>query len=279
MKNEKSTTMKRTRTALWGILMAAAVVFVACKSTRKSIVVVHTNDTHSQIECYVGKGDTLGGTLRRYEALKQLRKENPDLVLLDAGDFSQGSPYFNLFGGRAEIELMNRLGYEVSTLGNHEFDRGVSDLAERLKLAKFQIVCANYRFLNADLAEQVKPYTILKRGDVKIGVFGLTCNLDGIIATTVMDSLQYLDPVEISQNTINLLKSEGCDFIICLSHLGYFPEPGRPMCDSILAKQITGLDLLVSGHSHIVVDTVINGIKIVQTGEKGVRLGEVKLEK
>ena len=271
--------MKRTKITLWGILIAMAIVFVACKSTKKSIVVVHSNDTHSQIECYIAKGDTLGGYLRRYEALKQLRAENPDLILLDAGDFSQGSPYFNLFEGRAEIELMNRLGYEVSTLGNHEFDRGIADLAERLKLAKFQIVCANYKYKNPDLAAVVKPYTILKRGDVKIGVFGLTCDLNGIIATTVMDSLQYLDPVEVSQNIINTLKSEGCDFIICLSHLGYFPEPGRPMCDSILAKQITGLDLLVSAHSHIVVDTTINGIKIIQTGVKGVRLGEVKLQK
>lgn len=271
--------MERTTAYLCGIIMAVAIVMVACKSAKKSIVVVHTNDTHSQIECYIGKGDTLGGYLRRYEALKELRTENPGLILLDAGDFSQGSPYFNMFGGKAEIELMNLLGYEASTLGNHEFDRGVSDLADRLKLARFQIVCANYRFLDTALAAWVKPYTIIRRGNVKIGIFGLTCNLDGITSTTVLDSLQYLDPVEISRQTINTLKSEGCDFVICLSHLGYFPEPGRPMCDSILAKHVTGLDLLVSGHSHIVVDTVINGVKILQTGEKGLRLGEVKLEK
>ena len=258
---------------------AIALAICSCKSKYYTVTILHTNDTHSQIECYTDSTGTNGGSLRRYQAICDIRKSEPNVFLLDAGDFVQGTPYFNLFGGDAEVELMNLMGYDAATLGNHEFDNGLDTLALMLGKARFPVVCANYRFSHPVLDTLVKPYVILNRNGLKIGVFGLTANLDGLTFAYTYSKLTYMDPVEVSKNMVKTLNDKGCDLIVCLSHLGYDPEPGRPMCDPILASQVNGIDLIVSGHTHIEVDTVVNNTHIIQTGVRGVKLGHVTIKK
>ena len=262
------------------IAVFAVALFVTCKSS-KTITILHTNDTHSQIEPYITSKDTLGGVLRREQAIYEVRKKSKGPVFLfDAGDFSQGTPYFNLFGGDVEIEMMNIMGYDAATLGNHEFDNGLDSLAAKLKKAKFPVVCANYKFPGCpELEKVIKDWIIIERQGVKIGVFGLSPNMDGLTFTSTVERMQYLDPVEVSKKMVSVLQQQHCDLIVCLSHLGYDPEPGRPMCDPILASQVYGIDLIVSGHTHIEKDTVVNGTHIIQTGVKGVNLGKVVITK
>ncbi len=271
----------KTKTLLITIAVIALALFAACKSTKHySVTILHTNDTHSQIEPYVSKTDTLGGILRRYKAICDTRQRDSIVLLLDAGDFMQGTPYFNLFGGDVEIEMMNLMCYDAATLGNHEFDNGLDSLAAKLKKAKFPIVCANYQFPGCpELEKVVKKYIIVERQGVKVGIFGLTTSLNGLTFTSTVQRTRYLDPVEVSKNMVKLLKQQHCDLIICLSHLGFRPEPGRPMCDPILANQVDGIDLIVSGHTHIEMDTLANRTHIVQTGWKGSKLGKVVITK
>lgn len=262
------------------IAVFALVLLVTCKSS-KTITILHTNDTHSQIEPYITSKDTLGGVLRREQAIYEVRRQSKGPVFLfDAGDFSQGTPYFNLFGGDVEIEMMNIMGYDAATLGNHEFDNGLDSLAAKLKKAKFTVVCANYKFPGCpELETIVKDWIIIERQGVRIGVFGLSPNMDGLTFTSTVERMEYLDPVEVSKTMVSMLQEKRCDLIVCLSHLGYDPEPGRPMCDPILASQVSGIDLIISGHTHIEKDTVVNNTHIIQTGVKGVNLGKVVITK
>ncbi len=262
------------------VAVFAMALFVTCKSS-KTITILHTNDTHSQIEPYITSKDTLGGVLRREQAIYEVRRQSKGPVFLfDAGDFSQGTPYFNLFGGDVEIEMMNIMGYDAATLGNHEFDNGLDSLAAKLKKAKFPVVCANYKFPGCpELEKVIKDWIIIERQGVRIGVFGLSPNMDGLTFTSTVERMQYLDPVEVSKEMVSVLQQQHCDLIVCLSHLGYDPEPGRPMCDPILASQVSGIDLIVSGHTHIEKDTVVNSTHIIQTGVKGVNLGKVVITK
>ena len=262
------------------IAVFAVALFVTCKSS-KTITILHTNDTHSQIEPYITSKDTLGGVLRREQAIYEVRRQSKGPVFLfDAGDFSQGTPYFNLFGGDVEIEMMNIMGYDAATLGNHEFDNGLDSLAAKLKKAKFPVVCANYKFPGCpELEKVIKEWIVIERQGVKIGIFGLSPNMDGLTFTSTVERMQYLDPVEVSKEMVSVLQQQHCDLIVCLSHLGYDPEPGRPMCDPILASQVHGIDLIVSGHTHIEKDTVVGRTHIIQTGVKGVKLGKVVITK
>lgn len=271
----------KTKALLTAITAVAFVLFATCKSAKHySVTILHTNDTHSQIEPYVSKTDTLGGVLRRYKAISDTRQRDNIVLLLDAGDFMQGTPYFNLFGGDVEIEMMNLMGYDAATLGNHEFDNGLDSLAAKLKKAKFPIVCANYQFPGCpELEKIVKQCIIVERKGVKIGIFGLTTSLSGLTFTTTVQRTRYLNPIEVSKSMVKLLKQQRCDLIICLSHLGFRPEPGRPMSDPILASQVDGIDLIVGGHTHIEMDTVVNRTHIVQTGWKGSKLGKVVITK
>lgn len=265
---------------LIAIAATSLALFVTCKSS-KTITILHTNDTHSQIEPYITSKDTLGGVLRREQAIYEVRRQSKGPVFLfDAGDFSQGTPYFNLFGGDVEIEMMNIMGYDAATLGNHEFDNGLDSLAAKLKKAKFTVVCANYKFPGCpELEKVIKDWIIIERQGVKIGIFGLSPNMDGLTFTSTVERMQYLDPVEVSKEMVSVLQQQHCDLIVCLSHLGYDPEPGRPMCDPILASQVSGIDLIVSGHTHVEKDTVAGHTHIIQTGVKGVNLGKVVITK
>ena len=263
------------------VIVCLALSLAACQKPQE-VVILHTNDTHSQLEPYKEKdGSMRGGVLRRMAFVEQERKGDAPVFLFDAGDFSQGTPYYNLFEGYPEIEFMNRMGYDAATLGNHEFDEGTQHLADRLKTAKFPIVCCNYTIDNPDLAAQVKPYTIIERNGLKMGVFGVVIQLDGLLATEhIMDTIHYIDAVEASREMVKELKKQHCDMIVCLSHLGFGPDdvaPDRPMCDTLLAREVQDIDLIIGGHSHLETDTLIGRVRVVSNINQGRTVGKMTM--
>lgn len=217
------------------------------------LFIVHTNDTHSCIEpLSINNNDTAqafkGGYLRRATLINQLRQEHPDMILLDAGDFSQGSAYYNLFKGEVEIKLMNAMHYEAATIGNHEFDFGLDNMARIFRMAEFPIVCCNYDFTGTPVAGLVKPYTILHHSGLKIGVLGVSPQLAGLVDAHCYGGTRYTQPATAAQPIIDLLRNkEQCDFIICLSHLGWGNDPDM---DPNFISHTRGIDLVIGGHSH-----------------------------
>lgn len=248
---------------------------------KPQLIILHTNDTHCQIEPYNKKGDTLGGVLRRNEVIEEYRKENPDrLLLLDAGDFSQGTPYFNFFEGVAEINLMNKMGYDAATLGNHEFDNGEKALGKRLKKARFEIVCANYTFSDKNLKKIVKPYTVIEKNGLKIGIFGLTVNFEGLLSPHLVEGVKFEDPILVAEKIVKQLReNEKCDLVICLSHLGFSPEQENAASDTLLARKINGIDIIIGGHTHkyLAQPVIVNKTQILQLEDKGIHIGKLEI--
>ncbi len=231
------------------LLCMATLIAVA----QKRITILHTNDTHS---CVMPLSENLadtavagrGGYLRRIEMLKEERKKHPDLLYFDSGDFSQGSPYYSLFKGEVEVELMNRMGCDATTIGNHEFDSGLENLAKIVRKAKFPFLCANYDFTGSPLEGLVKPYVIIKRNGIKIGVFGIDTQLEGLVEEKNYGTLKYLDPVKTALEVATLLKErKKCDVVICLSHLGWNIGGDD---DKRLMSRTRYIDLVLGGHSH-----------------------------
>ena len=211
---------------------------VACSPTDAYITILHTNDTHSQVEpIEAGKRDgNHAGYARRMGLIEQERLQDPALLLVDAGDFSQGTPYFNFYHGRVEVDAFNRMGYDAVNLGNHEFDNGVDTLATILQNAQFAVLSANYDVTNTPLEDIVKPYTIIRRNGIKIGIFGLGVNPKGLIADKNFAPVKYLEPIPVAQEVATLLKQcYRCDLVICLSHMGTF-ENDSQLADTQLAK-------------------------------------------
>lgn len=254
---------------------------------QKHITILHTNDTHSQVEPfemnhhqYANKG----GVARRATMIESIRRENPNTLLLDAGDIFQGTPYFNYFGGELEFKLMSMLKYDVATIGNHDFDNGIDGLFKQLPHAKFDFVSANYDFKNTVLDTHVKPYRTLKRDGIKIGIFGLGVALKGLVGEKLYKETKYLDPIGVSQDMSRILKEEEhCDLIICLSHLGYFyrRSPDR-VSDLNLAKATKNIDLIIGGHTHTFLPkpTIVKNVEgenmlVNQVGAYGVNLGRI----
>ena len=231
--------------------MCMAAINVMAKN--KQLVVLHTNDTHSCVmPLNPNLADTAmadrGGYLRRVAMIKEERKQNPDLLLFDSGDFSQGSPYYSLFKGDVEVGLMNEMKYDAATIGNHEFDFGIDNMVRLFKMAKFPIVCANYDFTGTELADIVKPYVILHRQGLKIGVFGICPELKGLVSTANYGCIKYEDPIQKANETAEILKKkEKCDVIICLSHLGWDIDG---IDDTELIPATRNIDLVLGGHSH-----------------------------
>ena len=243
------------------------------------IVILHTNDTHSHLESYNEPGlGNVGGVVRRHTFIQETRKQYPNTIVVDAGDFSQGTPYFNLFKGFPEIELMNKMGYDVVTLGNHEFDNGSKALAKRLKLADFKIVCANYKFKNKKLARLVKPYTIINMDGKKIGFFGLLLDMKRVLMPSHYQEVTFSDPIAAAQKMVDLLKNkEQCDLIICLSHLGIKPEHEGDITDKDIAENVPGIDVIIGGHSHLLLEypVIVNDTKILQARKNGIYVGKL----
>ena len=251
------------------------------------LTILHTNDTHSQVDpLEEGKRDaTCAGYARRMGFIEQARESDPNLILLDAGDYSQGTPYFNFYHGRIEIDAMNRMGYDAITLGNHEFDNGVDTLAAVLRIAKFPIVCANYDVKGSALEGVVKPYTIITRAHMRIGVFGIGIDPTGLIAERNFAPLKYLEPVSTAQNVVNKLKNEEkCDLIICLSHQGTDPCTDGKISDMELAQKTRDIDIIIGAHTHKVVDNRYvldldgDSVLLTQVGKSGSRIGEIKVQ-
>ena len=220
---------------------------------QKTLTILHTNDTHSTImPLNPNLADTMladrGGYLRRMNMIRQQRQQDPDLLLFDSGDFSQGSAYYSLFQGDVEIGLMNRMGYDAATIGNHEFDFGLDNMIRLFKMAQFPIVCSNYDFADTELKDIVKPYIIIKRKGLKIGVFALCPPLEGLVFTKNYGPLRFLDPVEKTNEIVDILKRQKkCDVVICISHLGW---GSSQYPDNRFIQQTRGVDLVLGGHTH-----------------------------
>ena len=220
----------------------------------KTIEILHTNDTHSCIlPLNPNLADTVvagrGGFLRRLAMIEAERRQNPDLLLFDSGDFSQGSPFYSIYKGDVEVELMNRMGYDAATIGNHEFDFGLENMARLFRLAKFPIVCANYDFTGTPVEGLVKPYVIIKRGGLRVGVFGVCPEMKGLVDSTKCEGAKYIDPVKTADEVAHMLKhKKHCDMVVCLSHLGWEMAQNTDDHDMIAANH--DIDIVLGGHSH-----------------------------
>lgn len=271
-----------------------ALLCVACTTTAlaqdKQLVILHTNDTHSTIYPLNSTlADTLvagrGGYLRRMKMIEEERAKAPRLLLIDSGDFSQGSPYYNIYQGEVEVKLMNMMKYDVATIGNHEFDFGMENMARIFKMADFPIVCSNYDFTGTVLEGIVKPYTIIKRDGVKIGLFGLCPPLKGLVFDHNCEGVKYLDPAVEGQRWADYLKNvKKCDIVICVSHLGWKMGKKVDDDDNRVIPKMRGVDLVLGGHSHTYLPTLeyvtdLDGkqVPVDQNGKHAIYVGKLVL--
>ena len=251
----------------------------------KHITILHTNDVHSHIEAFgpeEGRNANMGGVARRATLIEKIRNENPHTLLLDAGDIFQGTPYFNFYGGELEFKLMSKLKYDASTIGNHDFDNGIDGLHAQLPHANFDFICSNYDFSNTVLEGKTKPYRIIEKDGVKIGIFGLGIELQGLVNKQLYKETKYLDPLEIATDMSATLKNEqNCDLVICLSHLGYKYDNPK-ISDIKIAEKTENIDLIIGGHTHTFLDepTVVKNkagknVLVNQVGCYGLYLGRI----
>ncbi|MBO5583902.1 MAG: metallophosphatase [Prevotella sp.] len=274
--------MKKTIAMLLVLLMTGS----AMAQNDKQIVILHSNDTHSCIyPLNVNLADTAlagrGGYLRRAAFVEQQRKQYPNLLLIDSGDFSQGSPYYTLNKGEVEVGLMNIMRYDAATIGNHEFDFGLENMARIFRMANFPILCSNYDFTGTPVEGTVKPWTIIKRDGVKIGLFALDPKLIGLVDTAKCQGVKYLDPVAKANEMAALLKAKKCDLVICVSHLGWDKVD---MNDQIMIAGSRGIDLVLGGHSHTYMKQLeyvkdLDGkmVPVDQNGKHGLWIGKMLL--
>ena len=256
-------------------------------SSHKNITILHTNDVHSHVEPFSkdhSEFPNKGGFERRATLISKIRRQNPNTLLFDAGDIFQGTPYFNFYGGEIEFKLMSMLGYDAITIGNHDFDNGMDGLDKQLPNAKFDIISSNYDFKNTILESKVSDYKIYNKSGIKIGVFGLGIELEGLVSKDLYKETKYLDPIDIANDTAKKLKeTENCDIVICLSHLGYkYEKFPNKVSDLNLAKSTKNIDLIIGGHTHtfmnkplVVKNNVENDVLINQVGCFGLYLGRI----
>lgn len=272
------------------IFLAVMLLFTLSVSAQKGkqLTILHTNDTHSTIQpLKENLADTMkagrAGFLRRIAMIKEERQKDPELLLFDSGDFSQGSAYYTLFKGDVEIGLMNRMGYDCSTIGNHEFDFGMENMARLFKMANFPIVCSNYDFTGTILEGLVKPYIILRRKGIKIGVFALDPKMEGLVFAKNCQGIKYLDPIKVANDMAFKLKhKEKCDLVICVSHLGW--EPITQMGDPMMISHSRNIDIVLGGHSHsyflkpqVVKDADGKDVPVDQNGKHAIFVGKLVL--
>ena len=269
--------------AVIGSVMPKALA--AAKPT--ALTILHTNDVHSRLDPFPLDGSRnagRGGVARRATLIEQIRQQTPNVLLFDAGDIFQGTPYFNLYNGEPEILAMNQLGYDAGTIGNHDFDGGIKNMEVQFGKARIPFVIANYDFTNTVMDGKTSPYKILVKDEVRVGVFGLGIRPEGLIPKSAYKETKYLDPVEIGNDVAARLRNdEKCDYVICLSHLGYKYE-GPTVSDNVLAAQTRNIDGIIGGHTHTFLDapvTVNNRdgqpMWINQVGFAGINLGRIDL--
>ena len=253
------------------------------------LTILHTNDTHSRIDPFPmdgGRNQGLGGVAARAELIKKIRLEEEHVLLLDAGDIFQGTPYFNLYKGEPEIKAMTAMNYDATTIGNHDFDAGLENLANQLtNHARFPMIVSNYDFANTPMEHLYVPYKIFKKGKLKIGVTGVGIEMKGLVPDNLAGNTKYLDPVATASEVADKLKSEkGCDLVICLSHLGYQYRDNK-ISDEKLAKESENIDLIIGGHTHTFLDAPVsfknkkgNDVIVNQVGFAGIILGRIDFE-
>jgi 5'-nucleotidase len=274
-------------TMIGGSVALVALPSLATSRKGTKITILHTNDTHSRIDPFPAddaKYPGLGGVSKRKALVDKIRSEEEHVLLLDAGDIFQGTPYFNLFGGEVEFKAMSAMGYDAATMGNHDFDAGLEGFDKVLPLATFPFLCANYDFSDTVLKDKTSPYKVFQKGDLRIGVFGVGVELTGLVGKSFYGETRYVDPVAVSQQMANRLKfDEKCNLVICLSHLGYTPRL-NDMCDKVLAAETEHIHLIIGGHTHTVMEKCEEHknkagktVLVNQVGWAGIALGRVDL--
>lgn len=260
---------------------------VSSGQSGKQLFILHTSDMHSRIEPISAEAADeyagMGGVVRRAGFVKQFRGKHPDMLLLDCGDISQGTPYYNFFKGELEVKMMNLMGYDAMTIGNHEFDFGLENMARLFRMANFPVVCSNYDVTGTVLEGLVKPYTTFNRNGLKIGVFGLAPKMEGLVQADKCEGVVYNDPIEVAQKMADLLKNEeDCDVVICLSHLGY--QLKNAPCDEELAQKTNHIDAILGGHTHtfmkepaVYLNKDGQNVPVMHTGKSGIYVGMLKL--
>jgi 5'-nucleotidase len=245
--------------------------------------ILHTNDTHSRIDPFPDNDPNypgMGGYARRAAIIAQQRRQNPNLLLLDAGDMFQGTPYYNLYGGEVELKLMSKMGYEAAAFGNHEFDNGLDGFKKVLPFAEFPFLAANYDFSRTILTGAIESYTIIEKAGRKIGIYGLGINPEGLVGRSLYADVKYFDPIEVAGAMEDILYTRHhCDLIICLSHLGFRYDNGKPS-DVKLAANTRFTDIIIGGHTHNLLDPPVivgnqsnKSVSIAQAGYGGAYLG------
>ncbi len=269
-----------------GALMAASILKVNAETIANTdtLTILHTNDVHSRLEPFPMDGSKnagLGGVAARSEIIKQIRAETNNVLLLDAGDIFQGTPYFNIYKGEPEIKAMSMMQYDATTMGNHDFDAGIDNFATQLQHATFSVILSNYDFTGTAMEGKSIPYEIIKKGNIKVGILGIGIELQGLVPENLYGKTIYQNPIEKANETAAILKKQGCDMIICLSHLGDKYEDNK-VSDEVLAKECYDIDLIIGGHTHRFFaepkkytnkkggDTLVN-----QVGWSGMQLGRL----
>ena len=254
---------------------------------KPKLTILHTNDTHSNVEPFPlnhAKFPGMGGVSKRYTLIEQIRSEEEHVLLLDAGDIFQGTPYFNKYGGELEMKLMSYLKYDAATMGNHDFDAGLDGFLKAHQHANFPFLCANYDFTNTVLNGITQSNVIVDKGQIKVGIFGIGVELKGLVPDEKFGNTVYLDPIVVANEQASILKKQGCDLVICLSHLGFEHAEGI-VSDRVLAKNTNGIHIILGGHTHTfledpVTETNLEGEEVIinQVGWGGVRLGRLDIQ-
>ena len=249
------------------------------------LTILHTNDVHSRIEAFPmdgSKNQGLGGTAKRASLIKKIRKEQKNVILLDAGDIFQGTPYFNFYLGEVEMKVMSAMGYDAGTIGNHDFDAGVEGLVRQLPHAEFPLLIANYNLTDSLLNGKTKEYKIFVKSGIRIGVFGVGIDVKGLVPKELCEGVVYQDPVQKAQQMATFLKNdEKCDYVICLSHLGYKYNENK-VSDTVMAAETSDIDLIIGGHTHTFLNEPVAAanksgkvVHITQVGWAGIMLGRI----
>lgn len=257
------------------------------KESTYKLTILHTNDQHSRIEPFDAsytKNPNQGGFARRASLIKKIRGEEKNVLLLDSGDIFQGTPYFNFFGGELEFKLMSMMLYDASTMGNHDFDNGLEGFLKVLPNAKFPFICSNYDFKNTILDGKTEQYKIFKKDGIKIGIFAVGIELNGLVGKKNYGETIYHDPIEIAQHYSDFLRNEkNCDLVICLSHIGFdYKDDSKKISDKHLAAKTSGIDLILGGHTHTFLPEPLSfqnkdhkNVIVNQVGWAGILLGRL----
>lgn len=257
-------------------------------SSRETVLtILYTNDTHARLDPipdHAIEHSGLGGIARRANLVKQIRNKQSNVLLLDAGDVFQGTPWFDLYGGEVDLKLMSEMKYDAMAVGNHEFDNGLESFASTADHADFPVLAANYSVLNTPLDGVVQRFMVKEIAGIRVGIFGLGIELNGVVDPRLFGAVRSRDPEVWANGMVRSLRQyHNCDVVICLSHLGYSYDDNR-MDDVTLAEQVGGIDFIIGGHTHTFLDHPVKVENpdgkltlVTQMGHSGIRLGRIDL--